>query len=130
MSRPGSVAFANLVGWLDEILPASAVSQTEVRTHRDHGPVSDGTADFSLSLHDLEELVAERGLKVDHTTIWRWTQTYGPEVYRRLRGEVKRKSSTIQRPFENSRPRARWRGAATSEHAVLQITGLILTIGT
>ena len=32
----GSVACANLVGWLDEILPASAVSQTEVRTHRDH----------------------------------------------------------------------------------------------
>src|SRR6516162_9573684 len=49
---------------------------------------------FSLSLRDLEELMAERGLKVDHTTIWRWTQTYGPEVYRPLQGEVKRKSST------------------------------------
>jgi transposase, IS6 family len=49
---------------------------------------------FSLSLRDLEELMAERGLSVDHTTIWRWTQKYGPEVYRRLRGEVKRKSPT------------------------------------
>ena len=49
---------------------------------------------FSLSLRDLEELMAERGLSVDHTTIWRWTQAYGPEVYRRLGGEVKRKSST------------------------------------
>jgi transposase-like protein len=48
---------------------------------------------FSLSLRDLEERMAERGLFVDHTTIWRWTQAYGPEVYRRLRGEVKRKSS-------------------------------------
>jgi transposase-like protein len=38
--------------------------------------------------------MAERGLSVDHTTIWRWAQTYGPEVYRRLQGEVKRKSST------------------------------------
>src|ERR1044071_9406226 len=38
--------------------------------------------------------MAERGLAVDHTTVWRWTQTYGPEVHRRLRGEVKRKSST------------------------------------
>ena len=28
--------------------------------------------------------MAERGLLVDHTSIWRWTQTYGPEVYRRL----------------------------------------------
>ena len=38
--------------------------------------------------------MAERGLSVDHTTIWRWTQAYGPEVYRQLRGKVKRKSST------------------------------------
>jgi IS6 family transposase len=38
--------------------------------------------------------MAERGLTVDHTAIWRWTQTYGPEVYRRLQGEVKRESST------------------------------------
>ena len=35
---------------------------------------------FCLSLRDLEELIAERGLAVDHTTIWRWTQAYGPEV--------------------------------------------------
>ncbi len=28
---------------------------------------------FSLSLRDVEELMAERGLAVDHTTIWRWT---------------------------------------------------------
>ena len=49
---------------------------------------------FSLSLRDLEELMAERGLSVDHTTIWRWTQAYGPEVHRRLRGQVKPKSST------------------------------------
>ena len=49
---------------------------------------------FCLSFRDVEELMAERGLAVDHTTVWRWTQTYGPEVHRRLRGEVKRKSST------------------------------------
>ena len=49
---------------------------------------------FSLSLRDVEELMAERGLSVDHTTIWRWTQVYGPEVHRRLRGNIKPKSST------------------------------------
>jgi len=26
---------------------------------------------YSLSLRDVEELLAERGLEVDHTTIWR-----------------------------------------------------------
>ena len=49
---------------------------------------------FCLSFRDVEELMAERRLAVDHTTVWRWTQTYGPVVHRRLRGEVKRKSST------------------------------------
>jgi transposase-like protein len=49
---------------------------------------------FSLSLRDLKELMAERGSAVDHTSIWRWVQRYGPEVHRRLRGNVKPKSST------------------------------------
>ena len=30
--------------------------------------------------------MAERGLDIDHTTTWPWTQTYGPEVNRRLPG--------------------------------------------
>jgi len=49
---------------------------------------------FSLSLRDLEELMAERGLSVDHTTIWRWVQRYAPEVHQRLRGNLRPKSST------------------------------------
>ena len=49
---------------------------------------------FCLSLRVLEELAVERGLIVDHTTISRWTQAYGPEVYRRLAGAVKPRSST------------------------------------
>ncbi len=52
--------------------------------------------------------MAERGLSVDHTTIWRWTQTYGPEVYRRLRGEVKRKSSTWHMDETYVRIAGRW----------------------
>src|SRR5579859_2176637 len=49
---------------------------------------------FSLSLRDVEELMAERGLSVDHTTIWRWTRTYAPEAQRRLQGQLKPKGST------------------------------------
>ena len=29
---------------------------------------------FSLSYRDVEELLLERGLSADHTTIWRWVQ--------------------------------------------------------
>src|SRR5512133_1848919 len=47
---------------------------------------------FSLSLRDLEELMAERGLSVDHTTIWRWTQAYGPVAYQHLQGKRPRRA--------------------------------------
>lgn len=49
---------------------------------------------FSLSLRDVQELMAERGSSVDHTTIWRWRQRYGSEVQRRLRGHLTPKGST------------------------------------
>ena len=44
---------------------------------------------FSLSYRDVEELLAERGLSVDHVTIWRWVQRYAPEIQRRLRPRLR-----------------------------------------
>ena len=35
---------------------------------------------YSLSYRDLEEMMRERGLQVDHTTIYRWVQRYAPEL--------------------------------------------------
>ena len=44
---------------------------------------------FSLSYREVEELLAERGLLVDHVTVWRWVQRYAPEFERRLRSRLK-----------------------------------------
>src|SRR5580700_7668996 len=44
---------------------------------------------YSLSLRDVEELLVERGVEADHTTIWRWVQRYGPELEHRLRRHLK-----------------------------------------
>jgi transposase-like protein len=44
---------------------------------------------FSLSYRDVEELLAERGLRADHVTVWRWVQRYAPEMERRLRSRLK-----------------------------------------
>jgi transposase, IS6 family len=44
---------------------------------------------FSLSYREVEELLAERGLSVDHVTVWRWVQRYAPELDRRLRKRLK-----------------------------------------
>ena len=45
---------------------------------------------YSLSYRDLEEIMAERGLAVDHVTIWRWVQHYTPLLNQRLRHELRR----------------------------------------
>jgi transposase-like protein len=37
----------------------------------------------------LEEIMRERGLIVDHTTIFRWTQRYAPEINKRIRPHLK-----------------------------------------
>src|SRR3954464_13508446 len=40
---------------------------------------------FGLSFRNLEELMVERNVTVDHVTIWRWVQRYAPELDRRCR---------------------------------------------
>ena len=40
---------------------------------------------FKLSLRDLVEMMAERGLSLAHTTIMRWVQRYTPEFEKRWR---------------------------------------------
>src|SRR5262245_54320143 len=40
---------------------------------------------YSLSYRDLEEMMAEPGLTVDHVTVWRWVQRYAPILDQRLR---------------------------------------------
>jgi hypothetical protein len=38
---------------------------------------------YALSYRDLEEMMRERGLSLDHTTIYRWVQAYAPELEKR-----------------------------------------------
>ena len=40
---------------------------------------------YPLSYRDIEEMLLERGLTVDHSTINRWVLTYAPAIERRLR---------------------------------------------
>jgi transposase-like protein len=40
---------------------------------------------FPISYRDLELMLRDRGVSVDHTTIYRWIQAYAPELEKRLR---------------------------------------------
>lgn len=38
---------------------------------------------YPLSYRNLEEMMLERGMTVDHTTVYRWVQAYAPELDKR-----------------------------------------------
>jgi transposase-like protein len=44
---------------------------------------------YALSYRGLEEMMWEHGLRVDHTTIYRWVQRYAPELEKRCRPHLK-----------------------------------------
>jgi IS6 family transposase len=63
---------------------------------------------YSLSLRDVEELLAERGLEADHTTIWRCVQSYGPEQEQRLRRQLKPTNKSWRVDETYIRVQGRW----------------------
>lgn len=44
---------------------------------------------YALSYRDLQEIAMERGLELDHTTIYRWVQEYAPEINKRTKPHLK-----------------------------------------
>ncbi|MDF2866962.1 MAG: transposase [Gammaproteobacteria bacterium] len=48
---------------------------------------------YGISYRDLAEMMAERGLSVDHTTVYRWVQCHAPELKKRLDWYKKRYSN-------------------------------------
>ena len=44
---------------------------------------------YPLSYRNLEEMMAERGVKVDHTTIMRWVHQYSPEIEKKVRSYLR-----------------------------------------
>src|SRR3954454_16959858 len=44
---------------------------------------------FPISYRDLELMVQDRGVEVDHTTLFRWIQAYAPELEKRIRPHLR-----------------------------------------
>ena len=44
---------------------------------------------FPLAYEHVAELLAERGLAVDRSCVWRWVQAYAPEINKRCRPHLK-----------------------------------------
>ncbi len=44
---------------------------------------------FPISYRDLERMLLDRGVQVDHTTLFRWIQAYAPELDKRIRRHLR-----------------------------------------
>jgi hypothetical protein len=49
---------------------------------------------FPISYRDLELMLLDRGVAVDHTTIFRWIQAYAVELEKRLRPHLRMSNSS------------------------------------
>ena len=63
---------------------------------------------YALSYRDLEEMMCERGLSVDHTTIYRWVQSYAPKIDQRLRPHLKKSNDSWRVDETYVKVRGKW----------------------
>ena len=49
---------------------------------------------FPISYRDLELMLQDRGVEVDHTTIFCWIQAYAPELEKRIRPHLHRSNGS------------------------------------
>ena len=55
---------------------------------------------YGISYRDLEEMLRERGVNVDHSTIYRWVEYYAPKILDKLKWYWKPKSGSSWRVDE------------------------------
>ena len=51
---------------------------------------------YQLSCRNVEEMMHERGLEVDHSTVFRWVQRYAPEINMRVRPHLKMRNTSYR----------------------------------
>jgi len=73
---------------------------------------------YSLSYRDVEELTQERGLRVDHSTVYRWVQAYSPQLDQRCRRHLRPTSHSwrVDEVHVNIKGQGRWLYRAVDKH--------------
>ena len=74
----------------------SAISPSRLKGHRFPVPIISYAVwaylRFALSLRDVEDLLAERGITVSYETIRAWVRKFGPKISKRIRANRKQPS--------------------------------------
>ncbi len=63
---------------------------------------------FPISYRDLELMLQDRGVEVDHTTIFRWIQAYAPELEERIRPHLRRSNGSWRVDETYVKVKGRW----------------------
>src|SRR5215213_980133 len=63
---------------------------------------------FPISYRDLELMLADRGVKVDHTTIFRWIQAYAMELEKRIRPHLRTSNGSWRVDETYVKVKGRW----------------------
>jgi transposase-like protein len=63
---------------------------------------------YALSYRDVEELLRECGVSVDHTTVFRWVQRYAPELDRRCRPYLRATNDSYRVDETSIKIKKRW----------------------
>ncbi len=64
---------------------------------------------YALSYRDLEEMMVERGIKVDHSTINRWVLKYAPELDKRIRPHLRSTNDSWRVDETYIKVKGRWK---------------------
>ena len=63
---------------------------------------------FPISYRDLERMFSDRGIQVDHTTLFRWIQAYAPELDKRIRPHLRMTGGSWRVDETYIRVRGKW----------------------
>src|SRR5208282_738327 len=63
---------------------------------------------FPISYRDLELMLQDRGVSVDHTTIFRWIQAYAPKLEKRIRPHLRTSNGSWRVDETYVKVKGRW----------------------
>ena len=63
---------------------------------------------FPISYRDLELMLLDRGVEVDHTSTFRWIQAYPVEVEKRVRPHLRRSNGSLRVDETYMKVKGRW----------------------
>jgi transposase-like protein len=63
---------------------------------------------FPISYRELERMLADRGVAIDHTTLYHWILAYAPELDQRLRPHLCRTTGSWRVDETYLRVKGRW----------------------